>query len=198
MSNARVNIKSLLEKCEIYLKNEGRASFYDLSMEIVDNHPLHASIIILATWNTARFRFMTSDSRNLQNLTIAIQKVQPLFKELNGMISDADFDKMGETIKTFYLILSRVKGVEYTGASKVMHILKPELLVMWDTYIRDEYGYSTSAEDYLKFQKEMQSKFSGVIWENPRKTLAKAIDEYNYAEISLPKIQEKRALRKKR
>jgi len=193
-----MNVETLLEKCDIYLKNEGRASFYDLSMEIVRDHPLQASIIMLATWNTARFRFMTSDSRNLQNLTSAVAEVQPLFKELDGMFSDADFDEIGETIIRIYQILSSVKGVEYTGSSKVMHILKPELLVMWDTYIRDDYGYSTSAEDYLEFQKEMQNKFSGVSWKNPKKTLAKAIDEYNFADISLPKIQEERARRKKR
>jgi len=196
--HGKLNIEMLIEKCEIYEKNEGRASFYDLSMEIVLDHPLQASIIMLATWNSQRFRFMTSDPRNLLNLTSAIPKVQSLFKEIDGTISDADFDEMSETIKKIYSILSSVKGVEYTGSSKVMHILKPELLVMWDTYIRDAYEFSNSAEDFLKFQKKMQTKISELIWNNPNKTLAKAIDEYNYVNISLPKIQEERARRKEK
>ena len=189
MARAHLNVETLIEKCEIYEKNEGRASFYDLSMEIVRDHPLQASIIILATWNAARFRYMTSDSQNLQNLTRAIEKTHPLFKELKGTISDADFNEKGETIKRIYKILSSVKGVEYTGTSKVMHILKPELLVMWDTAIRKDYGYSSRPEGYLEFQKAMQNIFSGVSWNNPQKTLAKAIDEYNYATITLPIIQ---------
>ncbi len=193
-----MDVKELIEKCEVYKKNEGRASFYDLSLEIVRDHPLHASIIILATWNSSRFRFMTSDSQNLQNLTLAIPNIQSLYKELDGTICDADFDEMGETIKEIYSTLSIIKGVEYTGTSKVMHILKPELLVMWDTPIRNAYGVSTKADDFLKFQKKMQNKFSGLTWNNPTKTLAKAIDEYNYVTFSLPKIQEAREKRARR
>lgn len=43
-----VNAEILKQKCEEFRKVEGRASFYDIAMEIVDEHPLQASIIILA------------------------------------------------------------------------------------------------------------------------------------------------------
>jgi len=185
-----MNLETLIEKCEIYKKHEGRASFYDLSLEIVEEHPLHASVIILATWNSGRFRFMISDSRNLQNLVTAIEKTRPLFEELKGYdIQNANYKVIGEIIKLIYSTFSKVKGVEYTGTSKVMHILQPKLIVMWDTHIRNEYGYTKAgAEEFLQFQEKMQSKFAGINWKNNEKTLAKAIDEYNYAVFTLPKI----------
>jgi hypothetical protein len=73
-----MNIETLKKACEEYKNEEGRASFYDVALEIADSHPLQASIIILAVWNMNRFRFMASDSENLVALQEAIEECKPL------------------------------------------------------------------------------------------------------------------------
>ena len=43
---------------------------------------------------------------------------------------EIDFDKHETKIKRCFNLLSRLKGVEYTGASKVLNLLLPKLFVM--------------------------------------------------------------------
>jgi hypothetical protein len=171
--------ETLKKACEEYKRQEGRASFYDVALEIVDTYPLQASIIILATWNSGAFRFSVNDTQNLFDLQKAIKEVDPLFERVERRNFKAGFDKIGDTVKKIYSTLSKVKGVKYTGASKVMHLLNRELFVMWDTKVREELGYGTTDEDYLNFLKEMHRKFKNLEWSISNKTLAKAIDEYN-------------------
>ncbi len=180
--------ETLKKVCEEFRKVEGPASFYDVALEIVDAHPLQASIIILAVWNTGRFRFIASDTQNLLDLQKAIEESKPLFEKVRGKdFKTVNFDEIGDAVKQIYSILSKVKGVEYTGTSKVMHLLNKELFVMWDTDIRDKYDYYVTGEDYFKFLKEMQEMFKDVEWNMPNKTFAKAIDEYNQVTITIPK-----------
>ena len=44
-------------------------------------------------------------------------------------------------------------------------------------------------EDFLNFQKLMQKIFGHIDWSDERKTLPKAIDEYNYVMFTLPRIK---------
>jgi len=82
-----------------------------------------------------------------------------------------------------------------------------ELFTMWDEYIRGSDSrprksyeqldivkrgnwaikrYGTSADDYLQFLEDMQNRFAGVSFRENKKTFAKAIDEFNYVNITLP------------
>jgi hypothetical protein len=73
----------ILKKCSEEFRNEeGRAYFYDIAVEIADKYPLQAAIIVLATWNTGRFRFMMSDPKNLMDLKEALDKCRLLFEQL--------------------------------------------------------------------------------------------------------------------
>lgn len=181
-----MNIEELNEGCKKYKESEGRESFYNVALEIVDKYPLHASIIILATWNVSRFRFMVSNPQNLEDLKVAIKRSGPLFQSIkNRKFQTTNLDDIKNTITEIYSILSKVKGVEYTGASKVMHLLHRNLFIMWDTNIRKGYGFSTDVEDYFNFLKSMQKEVKNIEWKNKIKTLAKAIDEYNYVKFSL-------------
>lgn len=188
--------EELLAKHEEFRRKEGRASFYDFAMEIADKHPLQAAIIILATWNARRFRFVVNDPRNLMKLKDAVRKCGRLFGNLREKsLQTVDFDEIGEIVNKIYSSLSSIKGVEYTGASKVMHLFCPNLIVMWDGYIRAEYKRhyiicdGSSPKDFLSFQKLMQRLCKNVRWNDSSKTLAKAIDEYNYVTITLPKLK---------
>jgi len=195
-----MDTEALTKACEEFKREEGRASFYDVALEIVDDHPLQASIIILAVWNMNRFRFMASDTQNLANLKKAIEECKPLFEKLKGKsFKTVNFDEVSDTIKQIYSKLSKVNGVEYTGASKVMHLQNRDLFVMWDTDTRNEYGfYDADANDYFNFLKLMQEKFKDIDWNMPSKTLAKAVDEYNQVTITIPKMRKRREIKKKR
>jgi len=199
-----VTLNDLKKKCSEFEKREGRASFYDLAFEIKDTYPLQAAVIILATWNTGRFRFFVSNSKNLADLKKALNLCNPLFNKLKDTeFRTANFNELANEIKRVYSILSEVKGVEYTGTSKVFHLFCPNLIVMWDSYIRKKYKKKkyekqygirvkgTSSEDFLNFQKLMQKIFGHINWDERRKTLTKAIDEYNYVMFTLPKLRSK-------
>jgi len=189
-----MDLKTLKEKCKEFEEREGRASFYDIALKIVEEYLLQASIIILATWNISRFRFIVSNSKNLIDLENSIEKCKPLFNKIkNANIQKTNLDEIKDTIIQIYNTLSKVKGVEYTGASKVMHLLNRNLVVVWDSYIRKEFNYKdANAETYFDFLKKMQEKFKNIEWEEQNKTLAKAIDEYNYVVISLPELEKQR------
>ncbi|MFZ3076850.1 MAG: hypothetical protein WA139_00145 [Candidatus Aenigmatarchaeota archaeon] len=181
-----MNINDLEDSCKEYKENEGRERFYDIALSIVDDHPLQASIIILSTWNSASFGFKMSNPENIKNLMESMETCKPLFDKIKDKeIQTANLDEIRDVIKEVYRILSKVQLIKYTGASKVMHLINRNLFVMWDGFIRKGYGFGTDAEDYFNFLKLMQSDFKGIKWNDKSKTLAKAIDEYNYVKFSL-------------
>jgi len=95
-----MNEEMLRQTCKGHKRLEGRASFYDVAVEIADSNPLQSSIIILAVWNTARFRFMMSDSQNLIDLQKTTKECEPLFKKSKGKhLKTADFDEIQEIVK---------------------------------------------------------------------------------------------------
>ena len=196
--NEKLDYETLKKACKEYENQEGRASFYDVALEIVNDHPLQASIILLAVWNINRFRFMASDSKNLVDLKKAITECKPLFERVKGKdFRGAKLPEIRDVVEKIYSKLSGVYGVEYTGASKVMHLLNRDLFVMWDRDTREKYGFDVAdGDDYFNFLKLMQEKVKNIEWNDPNKTLAKAIDEYNQATITIPRMQERRIKKK--
>ena len=95
----------------------------------------------------------------------------------------------------------------YTGASKIMHVLVPELFVMWDDTIRCAYGCRVTSEmeageKYFKFLKRAQRVARDVVdsyrienscsvreaerrirrelYEGGFYTIARLLDQYNF------------------
>jgi len=172
---------------EEYERLYGGAAFYDIALEIADTYPLQASIIILATWNTGRFRYlMANNAQNLASLRTVIKECKSLFEKVkNKEFQTTNFDEIGDCVKRIYLKLSKVNGVEYTGASKIMHLLNPQLFLIWDTAMRKHYGYyHANGNEYLKYHKRVQKDVQSVKWHSHAKTLLKAIDEYHYITIT--------------
>lgn len=115
-----------------------------------------------------------------------------------------DFNKYEKDIEIIFNELSKIKGIEYTGASKIMHIRNRYFFVMWDDYIRGEKEkkyyetikqenakwwqykkYKKDAKSYIDFLRNMQDMFSHIDFkEDDKKTFAKAIDEFNYIKIT--------------
>jgi len=163
---------------------EARSRFYNLALELLNQgHEIEAYILILATWNFARFRYILRNF-NLDRFREIIQEINPIFENLRDKsFKDANFEDphLCEEIKEIYEKLKEI--VEQTGASKIMHLKNPNLFVMWDRGIRRMYGIRhVESEDYISFLRKLKKRFSDITWENRDQTLAKAIDEYNYVE----------------
>ena len=96
------------------------------------------------------------------------------------------------------------KRNEATGASKILHIINPELFVMWDGAIRGGYGFSRKygGKQYVSFLRRMQMLANYAIEQVKREcdvsreeaitelkceghTLAKALDEYNFVKFTM-------------
>jgi hypothetical protein len=194
-----MNKETLEKACKDYSDKEGRARFYDVAIKIADAYPLQASIIILAVWNVARFRFIPNKKygETLDKLKEAIDEGKLKFESLEGKdFRTFNFNEIGEPVKKIYSKLSEIEGVKHTGASKVMHLLNRDLFLMWDSDMRKEYGYPKANEDdYLHYLKKMQDKVKNIELTMPNKTLPKIIDEFNFMEITFQRLQERKRKR---
>jgi hypothetical protein len=94
---------------------------------------------------------------------------------------------------------------EVTGASKILHTILPSLFVMWDASIRPGYAVIGMPSDYaskylIRIQKQVKEAIMSYVHEfgcdrevavraiikkGNGRTLAKLIDEYNYAKFTL-------------
>ena len=186
--------------------DESQGSFYDIAVNLLNrNFKTEAYLLLLATWNFASFRYAVTNF-DLVAFDATVKSLEVNFQRLDGKdIRTADFDSLRENISAIYSVLSQIKGIKYTGASKIMHLRNRELFVMWDGYIRGQKSrkdyqkldivkrgdwnikkYGDSADNYLEFLEDMQNRFADVSFTENKKTFAKAIDEFNYVSITLP------------
>ncbi len=131
--------------------------------------------------------------RQLESQTIADVN---LCDEAKVNIIGCTFDKVAKS--------HNGKRNEATGASKILHMIYPELFVMWDGAIRDGYGFGGEYEgvQYEDFLRRMQRVANYAINQVEEEcdvsredaieslkcdghTLAKALDEYNYVKFTL-------------
>jgi hypothetical protein len=185
---------------------EKRGSFYNMAIGLINNNfEMEAYFLILATWNFARFRYAVNDF-DINGFKEKIKELNPSFNRLKDEdFRTVNFDKYKEDIKKIFVTLSSIKEVEFTGASKIMHLKNRSVFVMWDGYIKGEktkkyYSelkivkngdweikrYLNNPEDYFQFLKDMQERFKDINFQSNEKTFAKAIDEFNYVNITLP------------
>jgi len=197
-------------------RREGRAKFFPLAEHLIaTGFEVEACILLLATWNSTRFRIAVTRF-DVDEFRRTLARLRRHFDALKRQsIESVDLSRYGACIKTVFRALSKIKGIEFTGAAKVMHLKNPKLFVMWDTYIRGgatgryydqleivksgewiRVKYGTSAEEYLRFLEDMKARFRHLSPPSVNKTLAKAIDEFNYVNITLP-IQAMERLQRK-
>jgi len=188
---------------------ERRTDFFTLASNLIKNgFEVEAYVLVLATWNFARFRYAVKDF-DIKSFRTTLDLLSTHFNALkNQTFESIDLPAYKSEITAIFNALSKIKGIEFTGAPKLMHLKNPKLFVMWDEYIRGtkpkkyylklqiiqtgelEYEkYSKDAEGYFHFLKDMQYRFAHIRSPSNAKTLAKAIDEFNYVRITLP-IQE--------
>lgn len=151
-----------------------------------------AFLFILSTWNFAVFRYAMKNF-DLNNFKEIVKNLKPSFNKFKEhSIKEINLDKYEKEIKYIFNTLSKIKGIQYTGASKLMHLTIPEVFVMWDGYIRKALGFKIGkSEDYFNFLKKMQKEFKEIN-KGKERTLAKCIDEYNYVKYTLPALEKNR------
>jgi len=185
---------------------EKRGSYYWMAIDLFNNgFEMEAHILLLATWNFAAFRYALKDF-DIYGFRDKLKELDSYFNRMEGeSFKTIDFDRYSGDIKEIFATLSRIKGIQYTGASKVMHLRNRNVFVPWDGYIAGQkpkkyyrnlevvkngfwkpVEYRRDAEGYFKFLKDMQSRFNYINFKHPKKTFAKAIDEFNYVKITLP------------
>lgn len=192
-----------------FKEKEGRINFFTMAKNLIDSgFETEGLLLILTTWNFAIFRYALKQF-DIDHFKKTLEDIKPNFEKLNGQnFQTIKFDNFESDIRTIYNSLSKIKGVEFTGTPKLMHLKNPDVFVMWDAYIRGEkpkkyYSqlekikneeiifkkYSKDFDGYFEFLIDMQNKFKNLDFINDNKSLAKAVDEFNYVNITL-KIQE--------
>jgi hypothetical protein len=196
------------EKCQAPL-------FYLAQNLIEKDFEVEGMLLILTTWNSSGFQY-AMQTFDINSFAAVVKELKPKFAKFADLdFRTINFDSYAGTIKAIYEALSAIKGIKYTGASKLMHLSCPNVFVMWDGYIRGEKSvsqyqqldvykngffhlkkYPADGDGYIDFLKDMQQKFGHLTVSNPSKPLTKALDEYNYVTITLP-IQEVEKEKKK-
>ena len=184
---------------------EKSGGFYDMARRLIEaRFEIEACVLILATWNFASFRYVAT-SFDTDGLRKCLQDLRGDFDALSKCtIKNIDLDQHRTRIEGIFSRLSAMDEVRYTGATKVMHLECPELFVIWDAYIRGEqpkrfyvnlpcirqkkwrYRKYDKAKEYVEFLSDMQSRVRDLEYTNRSKTLAKAIDEFNFVNVTLP------------
>lgn len=184
-----------------------RSEVYYRALSLVSaNFVVEAHLLLLSTWNFARFRYVIPSfdlcgyEALLNDLT---NQLQPL---LHAEFTTVDLGKDKQMIVDSFDKLAGIRGIESTGAAKILHLLNPHLFVMWDNAIGGRhspkkdyanldvirsgfwnppvYPFARSGAGYYDFLGYCQTIFKGLVSPSPRKTLAKCIDEFNYCSIT--------------
>ena len=194
-----------------------RARLYYSALDLIrERFVVEAHLLILATWNFARFRYVipSFDLAAYEQLLLGlIQKLRPL---TSADIGTLDLSQHQQPIVEAFDALAAIRGIEFTGAAKVLHLINPWLFIPWDQAISGwhtpksnyerlevvrsgfwkppKYPFTHSGDGYFDFLAYCQSRFIGFVSPDRRKTLAKCIDEFNYCTITkrMPKKQKKK------
>ncbi|WXG41522.1 MAG: hypothetical protein WED07_12280 [Candidatus Freyarchaeum deiterrae] len=176
---------TVINGCKKYHEMNERDMEYVISRDIValkpndKNHMFAGIKTIIASWNAIRLRWIpTSKRNNLENdITSSLDVCYSDLNKLEGKnlleLNYADF----KIIKQIFSIFSSKQSIEYTGGSKALHIIKPDIFMMWDASIRDAYHKFHSdkthpkEECYIHFLQQSQ----GILKEVLSKTTAEKL-----------------------
>ena len=127
---------------------DARDQLWDRAKVLIEKgFEVEAYILILATWNFARFRYFMKNF-DLREFQEVINRVNPVFNKLEN----THFENIDLTDKTVVIdikfIYNQLKKIaEQTGASKIMALKNSKLFVMWDTEIRKMYKINNKVDD---------------------------------------------------
>ncbi len=122
-------------------------------------------------WNVRFFETLSKDTKN--NLEKKILRAYneckfDLKKLKRKKLSKLNFNKNGNLIKRIFSTFSIMPSIGYTGAAKILHILNPNVFMMWDLEIRRAYFKINSnirdpAKFYLKFLQKSKKIIEAIL-----------------------------------
>jgi hypothetical protein len=200
-----ITLEDLSEAGAEFETIESRGGFYDLARGLVEKgYALEGCILLLATWNAARFSKVHFEIDALRNVLIDLRDDFYALSRYNIQTVDLAFHR--NRIEAIFNRFAAIKGVEYTGAAKLLHLMLPKLFVAWDAYIRGRNDkneryysglpcllsrkwclvrYDEMGCGYVDFLLDMQSRVRGLAYANDNKTLPKNLDEWNYVQVTI-------------
>lgn len=209
--NPPSNYTELVKWCKIFLQNESRDMVYKYAVRLARSknrdEKLDGILLLLTSWNATYYRYhpFSSDEligriKDLLNRTS--RELRALHNKKLEDLNSEDFKKVESLFYCFW----KNDAVGCTGASKVLHLLEPQLFVMWDSEIKKYYHRNFQKYEhkrshkcgnekcYSMFLKQMQECSQNLIKKKLKHkickecsnklfkvTLPKAIDQYNYA-----------------
>lgn len=126
-------------------EEEQKAPFFQMARDlVVEGKSSEATILLLATWNFAAFRYLIKgfDINRFEKVLKIVERKARAFEQLEL----EHLEQRKEDIVELFNILSKTcisDGKKYnsigpTGASKILHLFNPKFFIMWDSYIRGE------------------------------------------------------------
>lgn len=199
-------------------------NIYDLASLMVSRHGIESDesiagiFTLIFSWN--RFYYTPPSPSRLKPIEILDKHIKQFKQTIeterkyilalkNKRLENIDFNEIlqdvqvtvGKAISHLFSSFARFLGP--TGASKALHLLLPQLIVLWDTQIRTDYGIKADADFFLKFQGIAKALLEGVMndfvkkhgidresalqeilrltYGDKPKSLPKLIDEFNWA-----------------
>lgn len=184
-----------------YEKREKRDSMYKVATFVVSHFWGNLADmadglgVLLLTWNQAFYRYGTFDFDRLEKCTGGNLGVIEKFRDRE--ISSFSLADEGEVTRLFSDFLEALE-IDAAGSrgkrspvavAKALHLLAPSFFPLWDQKIAREYGRYYGADpadkyvDFCWITKAIAEVVSGYI-ENPRRTVVKLIDQYNYSRFT--------------
>ncbi|MFH1773892.1 MAG: hypothetical protein ABH874_02905 [Methanobacteriota archaeon] len=166
-------------------------------LEALTLDDINELIEFLQSWNKMR-RVDYRDDKVKRRILEDIKKCTPNFQKLEDkdLLKITLDDLNVRAIKEIFNILansnvgkSKARKHGFTGASKIMHIILPQLFVMWDGRIREAYNCKGNAEGYIKFVQKAKVEAEELMDSWMRwKSKDELWQELGEDEITLPRI----------
>lgn len=177
------NPDKLLRGCEKFHEMEPRDIIYLVARKLILENPnseyniLAGIEVLLLTWNAVYLqRQPESVKRSLESdILEAYRSTKNDFELLKvEKLESVDLKDLGTVniIKKIFKSFAGRKSIECTGASKAIHLICPELFMMWDNEIKRNYHRlhpfyrirSESLEEcYVEFLKTMQEVAKAIL-----------------------------------
>lgn len=137
---------TLLCGCRKYHEIEQKDIPYVVSWYLMRNteNPhfvLAGAKTMVLTWNAMYYQWLPTDvkaslEKDIMDSYYACKPYLDYFRSKNlAQLSRKDIEKIGDIFYTF----SSKKSIGFTGASKILHLINPNVFMMWDAGIRGAY-----------------------------------------------------------
>ena len=146
----------------------------------------------LRSWHAPFYRWGNGDPNAIAS---AIRENIELLNDLRHRTFDMLCADDEPAIRTSFWAFAKGTGrtnnkgfqASTVGAAKVLHLLSPSFLPLWDTKISDHYRCEQDAFGYIKFCRMMKQFATAVqpyLDKPDDRSLLKRIDEFNYSSIT--------------